>query len=613
MPIIGQDNFAGGLNLRVLGHNIAPNESTKLEGANIHMESLKPLAGYIRELIDFDKYPEIAGYPGSAGGRPNAAPILGRWRYYHDLGVDYAAWVRVAGRRVEYWVDGMGTWNTIVGDDWPNGVVPHAIQFRNMMYITHGDPATPYLCKYFGWDNDASIWRSGNVPVAPAPYHNIRPHVCATYKNRIYAVDTANEPYVQRFSGVNLPEEWGSPEGGYVSVGDDAGDPIVQLFKHHGYLYVFKRHSVWRYYIDLYASQHLEQLHGASGLIASRAVCAYHDAIYYVSNDGVNIIIGADTDCVSHNISADLEPHPDWLQYIQLIAHEHSETLWATYLQVPVFESEEGGSEPHSGEDTTDGTGDGYYVWDTMVWRADIRRERMLKPRWTKHPNLRITNFAFPPESNSYRGTDWQNLHFDAQQPDLAEWNPDPTADDPAYILADGGGPRNYSYRHNIGWDRDQIPARGYSNTRPADSGIGYFVSVRSRRFIPEGPMRRILLDIMRVDYFVWKSPPAHPGFDGAWMRIQFDEDYFTLRNSVEGEPTFIPLNAITTDEGIGGRAFQEVDLSNAGIQTFSLMLEWNVIGMSSRAFASHSFEVRWWAMEYKEIEGRYVPERPVL
>lgn len=610
MPFIGQDDFSGGLNLRVLGHKIAASESTKLEGVNIHFASLKPLAGYRRELIDYAKYPEIAGYPGSAGGRANAAPVLGRWRYYYGSGDEYAAWVRVAGTRVEYWVDGSGAWETIVADDWPNGVVPHAVQFRDTIYITHGDPGTAYTAKYLFWNGVA--WQSGNVPPPGGDFIGLRPHVVATYKNRIYAADTASDPYVLRFCGVNLPENWTPPEGGYVSVGDDSGDPIMGLLAHNGYLYVFKRHSVWRYYIDRYATQHIEQLHNASGLVAYRAFCSYKDAIYYASNDGVNIIYGADTDCVSHNITRDINPHPDWLQYMQLIAHEHSETLWATYLQVPAFESEGGESEPQSGEDS-DAGGAGYYVWDTMVWRADIRRERMLKPRWTKHPHLRITNFAFPPESNSYRGGDWQNLHFDAQQPDLAEWNSNPTADDPAYILADGGGPRNYSYVHNVGNDRDQIPSRGYSLTRPGDNGVGYDITVRSRRYIPEGPLRRMLLDIMRADYFVWKSPPAHPGFDAGWIRLQFDEDYMEITNSVTGQPTFIPIDDITTDAGIGGRAFKEIDLSNAGIETFSLMLEWNVIGMSSRAYASHGFEVRWWALEYKEIEGRYYPERPLV
>jgi hypothetical protein len=592
-PSIEIEDFSGGLNTRDRGHLVAINEATALEGVDIKYRTLRVLGGYRRVLIDEVRYPERSGYPGSAGGAGNAQPILGRWRYYYESGYTHSAWVRVHGTTCEYWVDGSGQWVTI-GAPWPNGAVPTAVQFENTIYILHGDPGTAYTCKYLFYNG--TNWQSGDVPVPGVPLANLRPAFAVEYRDRIYAVDVVNEPFRLRFSGVGLPETWTAPEGGFVPFGEESGDPITGLHVHNDVLYVFRRSSVWRYWVDFYGTGHKERVHGAAGCIAHRTICSYYDAIYYASDEGMMCIYGADSDCVSHKIMSDVTPHPDYLIYMQAAVHTAQGALWVTYLEEPIWESG-GGSDGDSGE-SGDETG-GYWVWNTVTWRADIRRPNMLHPRWVRLPYLRITNFALPPGANNYRGDDYQRFHFDAQQPDMEEWNPNPAvAPDPAYVLANQGGPRHYSYRWDVGFDRDQIPAyTGYAG----DNGVGYHVLYSCPRLKPRGNLRDLQWDKMRLDYFIWKNAPIHQGIDAAYMLMRLETVLQRPQNASALDPTHWPISTSTPDNEVsGGQGWQGYDLLGTGMYNKTIKFDINVMGTADRQQLSHAFELRYLGVDYK-------------
>jgi len=610
-PIFGNADFSGGLNTRDLGHLIAPNEATLAEGFNIEFRSVRTLDGDIRELIDIVNYPEIAGLNGSGGGVPNNEPILGCWRYYYNDGTTgYNAWVRVHGTTVEYWAQGSGTWVTI-GAVWPNGAVPNAVQFENTIYIMHGDPAVAYTAKYLFYNGAA--WQSGDAPVPAAPLANLRPSFAVAYKNRLYAVDTVNEPFRLRFSGINLPEQWNAPQGGYVTKGEDKGDPITGLFVHRDMILIFRRASVWRYFVDENGFEHIGQLHGAAGCLVHRSICAYKDAVYYASDEGMIALYGADSDCITHNITSEIEPHPDFIQYIQAVVHAYSGTLWVTYLSefedVQIFDA--------CGDPVLDECGDPTYytLYETDVWRADIRRPNIIRPRWVKLPYYRLTSFAMPPQSNVYKGSDWQNFHFCAQQPDLSHWNNDPSGGaDPLYPTAVQGGPRHYNYRYGAAFDRDQVPAYNDACEDPlyaGDYGIGYWLRFRTPRYIPAGSMRDSHFQEIRLDYFVWKSHAAQ-GMDRGYSQIWVDETLLlpaTVRFPTEA--SWWPIEDNTEHApAVGGETHQEYTLRNqAPSNGKTLQMQWTAIGLGDRSAYSHAVEFRYFGVGYEVLRDRYNPE----
>ena len=606
-PNIQFSDFSGGLNVRELGHRIAPNEATDLRNVEIQFGALGTLPGDSRELIDFVKYPPHPDYPGSAGGAANAAPILGRWRYYHDTGIEgNNAWVRVHGTVCEYWAEGSGQWVTMGAADWPNGVVPNAIQFGNRIFITHGVLNAPHLGKvlYF----DGTVWQTFDIAIPTnALYANVRPTAAVEYQDRIFFLDS-QDPFELKFTGTGLAFGISPIDGGgFVNKGRQKGDPMVGLRVHRGKLYVFRRASVWIYFVDYAGNDYMEQVQGAAGCIAHRSICAYHDALYYASTEGMNSIYGADNDCVSHKINDDVEIDPDFVDFTQAIVDSKSGTLWVTFL-TQLQEISTGG-----GTTETGGSGPTAFVFNTTTYRADIRRPNILTPRWVKLTNYRITNLASPPGKNTYMGDDFGQVHFDAQQPDVTEWNPTAdSGDDPAYIPPADGGPRHYSYRFNVAFDRDQIPSRGYSLTRPADSGIGYFlVYAGPRTRLPIYPIRGWFKDV-RLDYFVFKNPPIHKGFDAGYGRVQIEERFLEPEGAVPNNPTWFPIDAATpVSPAFGGHASEEWGLRGIGgtSKGTDIKFEFYVIGTKNRANFSHSIEFRFFVVNWDQLEGKYVPQ----
>jgi len=619
-PIIGNTDFSGGLNVRELGHLIKPNEATLAEGFNIEFASVRALDGDIRELLDLTNYPEIVDatatpVPGTGGGVPNDEPILGCWRYYYNDGYDgHNAWVRVHGTTVEYWTQGGTTWTTI-GIVWPNGAVPTAVQFENTIYIMHGDPAIAYSAKYLLWTGAA--WVSGDAPAPVAPIANLRPAFAVNYRNRLYAVDVANEPFRVRYSGVNLPEAWNAPNGGYVTLGDTSGDPITGLYVHRDVLLIFKRSSVWRYWVDEYGWEHMGRIHGAAGCLVHRSICAYKDAVYYASDEGMIAIYGADSDCVTHKIAKEIEIDPDYVKYMQAVVHAQSGTLWVTYLKEALSVC----GLDSCGDPVLDECGDPalYHVYKTDVWKADIRRPNIIKPRWVKLPYYRLTSFAMPPQANTYKGNDNTSfLHFCAQQPDVTMWNDAATPDllYPNYqapAMGDLGGPRHYNYRYGANLDRDQVPAYTDACLDPlyaGDDGVGYWLRFKTPRYLPVGNMRDINFGDMRLDYFIWKAQIA-VGLDAAYSRIWIGRDLLApADDAFPLDTTLWPIQDNTEAGAAGGAAWQEYTLKNMNPSSGrSLMMEWTVIGLSSRVRPSWRAEFRFWGCEYDVGADKLNPE----
>lgn len=614
-PDIGNADFSGGQNTRELGHLIDSNEGTVVEGINIHFKSVKTYPGDIRELIDTTTYPEIddpcgVPIPGTGGG--TLGPILGRWRYYYGRGMNALnnSWVRTVGlNRIEYWNPTTQLWTALGGPLWilAADYKPWAVQYQDGMYILHGNPAVASMGKYFTSDGGGG-WVSGDIPLPATPLNTLRPTVAVPYKNRVYGCDQVNEPYRLRFSGVNTPQVWAPPNGGYVPIGEDRGDPIVSLLVHKDYLFVLKRSSVWRFWVDYYGNQYIEQVHGAAGCIAPQTACAYKDAIYYASDEGAISLYGADSDCITSKISRDLAPDPEFLWSMQMVvsANGHDTRLWATYL-----------TDEETVQDLDDcgaPVGNPYTVWNTDVWVGDIRRPYIINPRWVKLPYYRLTNFAMPPHSNNYRGLDFQNIHFDAQQPDMTEWNAAPSVTpDPLYIPGISGGPRNYSYRWNVGWDRDQVPAYEDPCGCPlyaGNSGVGYKMLFATPRYIPIGNLRRMQWTDARLDYFVWRTG-THAGFDATWSTVQIEGH--TLSPALAAfplNPTYWPIRDNSLGAATGGEANQPYRFSNLNpSKGNSLKMEWNVVGTSNRANTSHAVEFRYFGAEYIVEEGKFNPE----
>lgn len=615
MPFLGNTDFSGGQNTRELGHLIKPSEGTAVEGIDINFSSVKTFPGDRRELIDSTTYPEIDDpcaipIPGTAGGV--ADPILGRWRYYWNRGMNALnnSWVRVWGlNTIEYWNPTTQLWTPLAGPLWTLAAdyKPWACQYQNGMYIFHGNAAVASIGKYF-WSNGAGGWVSGDIPQAAAPLAALRPTVAVPYKNRIYACDQVNEPYRLRFSGVNTPQIWNPPNGGYVPVGEDRGDPIVSLIVHKDYLFVLKRASVWRFWVDYYGNQYIEQVHGAAGCVAPNLIGAYKDAIYYGSDEGAVAIYGADSDCVSHKIARDIIADPDHLWAAQMVVSSNGPDtrLWATYLrEKEIVQDVDECGVPE---------GDPYELWHTDVWVADIRRPNIIKPRWVKLPYYRLTNFAMPPHSNNYRGLDNQNIHFDAQQPDMNEWNPDPdVTPDPLYIPGISGGPRHWSYRWNVGWDRDQVPAYDDPCEAPlyaGDNGIGYKMHYETPRYLPVGNLRRIQWIDAKLDYFIWRTG-IQQGFDVTWSVIQIGRDTLELNSPIfPTEPTWWPIRDNSLSPTTGGGADQPYRFSNLDpSKGQSLKMEWNVVGTANRENTSHAIEFRFFGVEYRVAEDKFNPE----
>ena len=614
MPIIGNDDFSGGLNVRDAAHLLAPNEGTVVEGIDIKFKTVRTFPGDIRELIDITTYPEILDecgipIPGTGGGV--LGPILGRWRYYYGDGMTRLndSWVRVWGvNNIEYWNPTTQRWVAMGGPLWTlrANYKPWCVQFQDGFYILHGNGAVASLGKYF-WSNGAGGWVSGDIPLPAAPLAALRPTIAVPYKNRIYGCDQVNEPFRLRYSGVNLPQVWNSPQGGYAGIGEDRGDPIISMIVHKDNLFILKRSSMWRYWRDYYDNEYIEQVHGAAGCIAPQTACAYKEAICYASDEGMMAVYGADSDCVSHKIMRDVTPNPDYLWGMQAIVTAggpEGGRLWVTYL------TEEEEVQDYDACGTP--VGDPYCVWHTDAWVADIRRKYILDPRWVKLPYYRLTNFAMPPHSNNYRGVDWQNLHFDAQQPDMNEWNPVPVVPDPLYPPGILGGPRHYSYRWNHGWDRDQVPA--YDDlcgieVYAGDDGVGFKMTFATPRYIPQGNMRRLMWKDMRLDYTIWRSAD-HNGIDGAWARIQIEGHYLLVNDPGMLDPTWWPITGQPVDLVVGGEAHQIFTLKNLEpSKGRSMKMEWYIVGTATRARSSHGVVFKYWGCEYVVPEDKLNPE----
>ena len=422
----------------------------------------------------------------------------------------------------------------------------------------------------------------------------LRPAFAVAYKNRVYTV-SPNEPDRLRYSAIDNPRDFLYPGGGYVSIGEEKGDPMAGLFVHNGRLFVFKKHSVWIYWIDDYNVQHIYQHRASGGLISPNCICAFDDIVYYVTNRGAYMIYGADYDCVSDKVHPSIQANPEFLEYAHAIVHQPSATIWITYLvnieNVVVSESD--------GDETID-------ILHTHTWVGQIRRGLKTHPRWTLLRYHRITSYTMPPGDNNYRGNDAQNLKFNAQQPDKTEWNPNEAYPDALYPTTAQGGPRHYSYIWNTSFDRDQIPAMiGLYN---GDRGIGWHFLYRSRRFMLVPTSRNVLFDQMRLDYNVWKNQ-KQTGFDAGWGRFFVDEE--TLLAGDDAAPTgddHFPLTDATPfNPGEGGWCFMEWSLCERtrtyhrgpGAYGKTFQLEIEACGTANRSRYSHAFEFKDFAVEW--------------
>jgi len=435
---------------------------------------------------------------------------------------------------------------------------------------------------------------------------NLRPAFAVAYKNRLFAV-SPNEPYRLRFSAVRNPRNFLSPDGGYVGIGEEAGDPIKGLWVHDGRIYIFKKHSNWIYWIDDYGIQHIYQHRSTGGLLNHRCIAAMDDIIYYITDRGIYMLYGADYDCVSDKVHPNITAHPDYLKYAQLIVHQPSCTIWATYLvnieYVPVSESD--------GETTVN-------IYHSHTWVGQIRRGLKTNPRWTRLPYHRITGYAMPPKCNNYRGADGQKLRFDAQQPDVTQWNTTNRYPDALYPTPAQGGPRHYSYRWNTGYDKDVVPAiTGYY---AGDHGVGWYLNWRSRRFMPVPTTRNLVFDRARLEYNVWKNQVG-VGIDVAWGQVRIDEWMLKPSNPDPSGDTHFPIgNATTYDPVAGGHCFEEWSLAecrrdvddNPGAYGKTIMLEFNCCGTANRNRDSWRIEFKDFGIELDMPEAQATTDRGI-
>ena len=366
---------------------------------------------------------------------------------------------------------------------------------------------------------------------------------------------------------------------------------------------------MWRYWVDDYGTEHIGRVHGAAGCLAHRSICAYKDAVYYASDEGMIALYGADSDCVSHKIMDDVVIDPDYVDYIQAVVNAYTGTLWVTYLEsaLPAIPDV---------DRCGDQTQNTYLVYNTTTWRADIRRPNLIKPRWVKLPYYRITAYGIVPQSNVYRGNDTQNIRWAGQQPGVHEWNPNTTIlSDPAYPINGAGGPRHYCYVFNQGWDRDQIPNYNDACDDPLhvrDYGIGYWLRYKTPRYIPGGNMIDKGFDDVRLDYFVWKVAAAQ-GIDASWGRVWFDENVLACNDPDDNFPTegtWWPIRDNSTDATAGGEAWQEWSLRTSNPTSGkSLQMEFNAAGIHTRAVRSWAIEFRYFGVGYEMGPDKYGPE----
>jgi hypothetical protein len=316
-------------------------------------------------------------------------------------------------------------------------------------------------------------------------------------------------------------------------------------------------------------------------------------------------LYGADSDCVTHKINDDIEVDVDNLKYMQAIVHARTGTLWVTYLS--------------AFEQTLDECGDvAQTVYETEVWRGDIRRPNILRPRWVKLSYHRLTAFGMPPQSNNYRGTDNPlALHFAAQQPDMTDWNDDPSVTpDPLYPVVGLGGPRHYNYRFGVStFDRDQVPAYNDECGDPlyaGDEGIGFIMVFRTPRYLPEGNMVDKSFAEIRLDYLVVKTHIS-PGLDRGYGRVWIDESILnpTFAAVFPTQPTWWPINDTTVEAPTtGGGAHEEWTLKHQDPSNGkSMQMEWTVIGRADRDVVSFSVEFRYWGCYYDVDTTKYNPE----
>jgi len=312
------------------------------------------------------------------------------------------------------------------------------------------------------------------------------------------------------------------------------------------------------------------------------------DIIYYVTTRGVMALYGADYDCVSEKVHPSIEAHPEYLKYAQAIVHQESATIWVTFL----VNIEEALVDESGGPATV-------RYFHSHTWVGQIRRGIKTDPRWTRLPYHRITGYAMPPGDNNYRGLDSQNLRFDAQQPDVLEWNPNLTYPDAMYPTAVQGGPRHYSYVWDTGFDRDVIPA--IPQLYAGDDGIGWYMKYRSRRFMRVPVTRNLVFDRARLEYNVWKNQEA-VGMDTGWGRVSIDEWWLKPDvPAITGDTHFEIGLATPYDPDAGGACFQEWSLAecsrdfddNPGAYGKTIMVEFEACGTANRARLSYSIEFK--------------------
>lgn len=421
---------------------------------------------------------------------------------------------------------------------------------------------------------------------------NLRPAFVVEYKDRLYGV-SGNEPYRVRYSAIRNPRAWNPPGGGYLTIGESRGDPIKGLFVNNGKMYIFKKHSVWVFWIDEGGYKHLYEHRASGGLLNHKCICAMDDIIYYVTTRGVMALYGADYDCVSDKVHPSIEAHPEYLKYAQAIVHQESATIWVTFL-VNIEETlvdESGGPEK-------------VRHFHSHTWVGQIRRGIKTDPRWTRLPHHRITGYAMPPGDNNYRGLDNQNLRFDAQQPDVLEWNPNLTYPDAMYPTPAQGGARHYSYIWDVGYDRDVIPA--IPQAYAGDNGIGWYMKYRSRRFMRVPVTRNLVFDRARLEYNVWKNQEA-VGMDTGWGRVSIDEWWLQPDEPAITGDTHFEIGLLTPyDPNAGGACFQEWSLAecsrdfdgNPGAYGKTIMVEFEACGTANRARLSYALEFKDYCIE---------------
>ena len=199
----------------------------------------------------------------------------------------------------------------------------------------------------------------------------------------------------------------------------------------------------------------------------------------------------------------------------------------------------------------------------------------------------------------------------------MTAWNADATADElyPDYqdaVHGDLGGPRHYNYRIGPAFDRDQVPA--YYDAcldllYAGDDGVGFWLRFKGPRYLPVGNLRDVGFGDMRLDYFIYKAQAA-VGLDAAYSRIWIDHIILEPTDDAFADITLWPIRDNTLDAVAGGAAFQEYRLKNMNPSSGrSLMMEWTVIGLSSRVRNSWSVEFRYWGCEYDGGTMKLNPE----